>query len=440
MDAESDRTSTDIFMAPIDGGDPLPLTTTTDESESSPRWSPDGRYLAFLSGRDDDNTQVWLLDRRGGEAKKLTAYDTGVSSIAWSPDGQRLAMVMRDIEDDSGNDARDEDDDADGGGRDPIVVTRLQFKRDGSGYLNDLRRHIYVFDLERQQTDQITSGPLDDGAPVWSPDGESIAFTSNRTAEPDATANTDIFIVQARSGQTARQLTTSTGSDGSPSFSPDGSFVTYVAGGAPADIWYATNNVAVVSAAGEPSRLLTDGLDRNLSNPRVTNDGAFITFRLEDHGNVHLARVPVRGGDVERVITGERDIRGFHMGDSGQVVVLETQSHYPPEVSLVDDAALLVSGRSLRNNSRAAPISLAGRRPRRRPPRHPRPVAARSPSRHTILSQGVEGTGPVAPPLDHGQTAELLGGAPHRDAIRPTQHAAVREQPGGGLASTDPAT
>ena len=120
---------------------------------------------------------------------------------------------------------------------------------------------------------QVTSGPYDDGEPVWSPDGQSIVFTSNRTAYPDANDNRDIFLVAAKAGETPRALTTSPGADSAPAFSPDGKWIAYIAGGAPADIWYATQALAVVPAAGGESRLLTRDLDRNIEHPSFTADG-----------------------------------------------------------------------------------------------------------------------------------------------------------------------
>jgi dipeptidyl aminopeptidase/acylaminoacyl peptidase len=336
MDLKKDSADTDIYMSPVDGG-PAVRLTTSEKPETSPRWSPDGRYLGFLSSRDGKKTQVWLLPRTGGEATRLTDFKGGVSSFEWSPDSTRLAIVASDPDpDETGEEAKEE-----AKAPKPIVVTRLQFKRDGQGYLNDLRDHVYVFDIAARQSIQVTKGPYDDGSPVWSPDGRSIAFVSNRTREPDSNENSDIFLVDAQADATPRALTTSPGSDSSPAFTPDGRFVVYEAGGDPADMWYGTNSVAVapVAADGTP-RLLTADLDRNVSNPTPTPDGTAILFVLEDAGNSHLARVPVGGGAVERVVAGERDISRFDVGRSGQVVVLESEFQYPSEVFAVKSGQL----------------------------------------------------------------------------------------------------
>ena len=164
MNSEEDNADTDIYMVSLDGEDTLQLTSGP-KSENSSRWSPDGRYLAFMSGREGDSNQVWLLDRRGGEAKRLTDIKPGVSGFTWSPDGTRLALIIRDEDPDAGEDEGEE------GASEPIVIRRLQFKRDGQGYLDEHRRHIYVFDIEEKKATQITDGPYDDSNPVWSPDG-----------------------------------------------------------------------------------------------------------------------------------------------------------------------------------------------------------------------------------------------------------------------------
>src|SRR3954471_5014931 len=267
LDAKEDSADSDIYMVPFGGGAPLRLTSSP-KPESHPRFSPDGRYLAFLSGREGKKSQVWLLDRRGGEAVKLTDFKASVSDFAWSPDGKRLALVLGDVDPDEPSD------DKAGGDKEgaaktpkPIVIHRLQFLRDGEGFLRDLHQHLYVFDVAAKTGTQITSGLFDDEDPVWSPDGRWIAFSSKRTADPDANDNSDIFVVEAKAGQTPRALTTAPAADREPVFSPDGKWIAYGAGGDAQDIWYAPNPVAVVPVTGGEPRALTASLDRNVARP-----------------------------------------------------------------------------------------------------------------------------------------------------------------------------
>ncbi len=340
LDAKEDTADTDVYMVPFAGGPAVQLTASP-KAENQPRFSPDGRYLAFLSGREGKKAQVWLLDRRGGEAVKLTDYKADVSDLAWSPDGKRLALVVGDVDPDEEDEEKAEGD-KEGPPKTPkpIVIHRLQFKRDGEGYLRELRQHIHVFDVESRKSVQITSGPYDDAEPVWSPDGRFLAFTGNRTQEPDANDNSDVFVVEAKAGQKPRAVTTSPGTDHNPAFSPDGKWIAYLAGGDPKDFWYAPNHVAMVPTVGGDPRPLTRDLDRNVESPRFSPDGRSIYFILEDGGNELLARVSAGGGSIERVVAGERSVQGYVLGPKGETVILESTPWRPSEVSVSEGGTL----------------------------------------------------------------------------------------------------
>jgi dipeptidyl aminopeptidase/acylaminoacyl peptidase len=327
IDLEEDSSSSDIYMVPFEGGEPIAMTRST-ESDSSPRWSPDGRYLGFLSSRGEDKSQIWLLDRRGGEPFQLSSVKGGVNTFSWSPDGKRIVLVSKDPDP---NEDKAEGEDKEKKTKPPVVVTRLQFKRDRIGYLDDRRTHIYVLDVESKEEEPITSGPYDDSSPVWSPDGEQIAFVSNRTEEPDSNDNTDIFVVSSEGGE-PRQLTKNPGTDRSPAWSPDGTTITYVSSIKPELIWYATNHLAVVDVASGREKVLTESLDRNVAGPRFCSEGTTIFFVLEDSGNQHLARIPVAGGDIERIVPGDRTVRGYHLGPDRKTALLISEPHLPFEV------------------------------------------------------------------------------------------------------------
>jgi dipeptidyl aminopeptidase/acylaminoacyl peptidase len=329
LDEKKDASDSDVWMVRVDadGRDAIRLTSS-DKNESTPRWSPDGRYLAFLSARDG-KSQVWLLDRRGGEAVKLTDETQGVNSFVWSPDSTRLALVMTDPDPDAAQE-NDENKDEKKAPK-PIVVRRLQFKRDGEGFLTDRRDHLYVFDIATKKIVQLTKGAFDDASPVWAPDGKSLAFVSNRTPDPDANDNTDVFIVTASGGE-PRAVAGSPSGEGSPAFSPDGRWLAYTVDGNPKDIWYATNNIAVADlrAPNAQPRLLTAGLDRNVYAPRFSGDGARVLFLLEDGGYSHLASISAAGGEP-RLVTSARDVDAYDVR-GGAFVILSSTAHTPPEV------------------------------------------------------------------------------------------------------------
>jgi dipeptidyl aminopeptidase/acylaminoacyl peptidase len=358
LDLKKDKRDTDIYLVPVAGGTAQRLTTSP-KAETTPRWSPDGKYLAFLSGREGKKNQVYLLPRGGGEASKLTDFKGGVSDLAWSPDSKRLALVVSDPDPDAKDDDEAKGDDEDAAKTTkPIVLNRLQFKRDVDGFLRELRDHVHVFDVDKKTGFQVTEGAYDDSDPTWSPDGEAIAFVSNRTPDADANRNTDIFVVAPRPHALPRQITTAPTEASDPSWSPDGSQIAYAEGGDPADMYYAVAHISVVPAAGGASRPLTKHLDLNpgsfTARPLWSADGKLLHFLLEERLNVHLARIPVAGGSVERLVTGDRVVSAFDMSAKGQIVVLESQTDHPEEISLV------APGGTLKRVTRINDEALAG--------------------------------------------------------------------------------
>jgi dipeptidyl aminopeptidase/acylaminoacyl peptidase len=342
---KEEKSESQVWMIPFAGGDPVPMTAK-GSSCSRPRWSPDGKYLAFLAARGESKMQVWLLNRVGGEAQQLTEVRQGVRSYDWSPDGTKLVL---EIQDPSPEDSANEKDEEQGvkparaRTQPPWTIDRLQTKRDYIGYLDHRRVHLYVFGVVAKNLVQITSGDYDDSDAAWSPDGRFLAFVSNRDKEPDATINTEIWLVAADNpdkGKSLVRLTNNPGEDENPAWSPDGKSIAYVTNIAPELFWYATRYLAVVPVKGGEPRIITRKLDRNVSSPKYSPDGASVFFSLEDSGEQRLARIPAAGGNISQVIDGPRALRSYSLAASGVPVALISDPGVPGEIFVAEAGKL----------------------------------------------------------------------------------------------------
>jgi dipeptidyl aminopeptidase/acylaminoacyl peptidase len=347
---KEDKTETRIWMAPTGGGDAI-VMTAEKVSSSHPRWSPDGKFLAFLSKRNEGKNQVWMLNRMGGEAQQLTDAIQDVDDFAWSPDSKQLVLILRDPSPEELEEAKAKDKDKPGSSdkdkeKDakpkkpktppPFVIDRYRFKTDTVGYLDRRRTHLYVFDVAAKAVVQITSGDFDDDEPAWSPDGKLLAFRSNRsTQDPDRTYDTNIWVVAADNtdkGAHLTQVTTNPGADASPAWSPDGKWITYVTQLDPKLLIYATHHIDVSPATGGEAKVLTLAFDRMSRSPHFSPDGQFIYFIADDDGTQNLFRIPATGGEVTRAISGRVVVASYTLAKSGDLAAQITGMDRPGEI------------------------------------------------------------------------------------------------------------
>jgi len=303
-----------IWIIPIEGGEPRAVTTKGSTARN-PVWTPDGKALSFLSDRATEHTQVWALKfGRFGEAEQVTKLKRSANSIKWSPQGDKLLFVFKDkkpkkTDPNTPQDPADKTEKA-------WVIDRLDFKADrADGYITDrLRNHIYIYDIAKEKLIQITSGDYDDSEPSFSPDGKTVAFVSNRSKNPDRNYNTDIWLVSADAtdkGQKLTQLTTHRGPDSSPVWKPDGKWIAYTTA---SDGEYGIAQLALTSAKGGSTKILTKDLDRSVSQIEFSDDGKSIYFIYPDSGCQHLGLVASKGGSIKRLITGPRVVSSFSLG------------------------------------------------------------------------------------------------------------------------------
>lgn len=349
-DLVKDRHDTDIYLVGWDGVKTVRLTRTT-ENEHDPRWSPDGRTIAFLASpvpkkdkEDEDNPErVWRIGPDGGKPEVLTSFKGSVTDLVWSPDGKQLALVVEDPQPDVGKQkpktAR------------PIVIDRFWFKNDDSGYLTNRHSHLYLFDLKTRTSRRLVPGNFDELLPAFAPDGKRIAFVSKRRADPDRDDNWDLYTIATAASSRPVQLTTFPGPDDSPewesrpTWSPDGKSLAYLQGGPLKLVGYAVHKLAVIPATGGEPRILTESLDRNVTVPTWSKDGSKIFFLLEDDRTMQLASVPATGGEILRLSTGRREIQGF--SQAGERIALASATLQAPA-----EIFALESGGALRPLSR----------------------------------------------------------------------------------------
>ena len=326
-DSARDRRNSDIWMVSWDGKETVQLTNST-ESESSPRWSPDGKYISFVASRNGASSQVWLLDRRGGEGVKLTDLKGDLNSYSWSPDSKKLVVVMKDpLDTGKGKTPK------------PYVINKYKFKQDISGYQYDTRKtHLYLFDVAAKKLDSLTTGMYNEADPQWSPDGSKIAFVSNRTEDPDKNQNTDIWIVEAKSGAEPKLLTSWTGSDGNPQWSPDGKWIAYIRSTSDAVYsMYDQGVLCVINSNGGEPKLLSLSLDRPVNGPKWASDGKNIMALVADDRQRYIVSFNPTSGAVKKIEGGDNSFTMVEANPRGGWLTSMSSPQLPAELYVVED-------------------------------------------------------------------------------------------------------
>jgi dipeptidyl aminopeptidase/acylaminoacyl peptidase len=317
-DKASDESRSALWLVDWAGKENVQLTH--GESVSVPRFSPDGRYVSFLSAQPaGSTTQLWTLDRHGGKPRRLSHVTGEITGYEWSPDGRHVVLVMHAAED--------------GKAPKPLVIDAVHFKEDKEGYLTaESRPHLFLLDVESGACQALTADPRRaDLLPAFSGDGRQIAYVSHAADTARNSAVDEIYLVAAAAGSKPRRLLSTWAPNHQRlQWSPDGTLLAFLQGDELKYNAYIMDALAVADVKSGTVRALTGGLDRAVVSPSFSVDGRTIEFAVEDDGTQYPAQVSLATGAIERLggpmVVSELATAGTH------TAVLVSSDRSPVEV------------------------------------------------------------------------------------------------------------
>lgn len=284
-----------IWVAPADGGEATRFTAETAHT-GSPAWSPDGRWLAFVSEREGEATgkdskeqkklgkgkpQIWLMPTDGGEARQITFMEHGASSPVWSPDSKRILYNAQ---------VGPTDEETEEGKTLPKarVIDRLWYRLDGVGFIYERRSHLFLLAIDGGAPQQLTDGDWDDGSPAWSPDGTRIVFASNHAEDRWRLPGADLYVLPINDGKAGelRCLTDGTLDSNAPSWSPDGKTIAFLA----STKLHSAGQVSLYSIAAGADHAAATCLSQDF-------EGTCMDWTNSDIGDEHLMPAPAWSSD-----------------------------------------------------------------------------------------------------------------------------------------------
>jgi dipeptidyl aminopeptidase/acylaminoacyl peptidase len=348
VDLKANTKTPHLWIVPLGGGEARQLTSAK-EGEDRPRWSPDGKRIAFISSRDGSG-QVWIADFDDasgvlvGDARKVTSISTEADGEIWSPDGKNLAFlsaVYPDCPDDPCNKQRNDERAAS-----KVKATAFSrlFYRHWNAYTGNKRSHLFVVAAEGGAARDLTPGdhdvpPFSLGGPdmyTFSTDGQEIAFTSNISEVEATSTNNDLFLVPV-SGGTPKKITTNPASDSTPRYSPDGKSIAYLAQVRPG---YESDRFRLMlydRKSGEHKNL-TENFDRWVGGFVWSPDSSKIYFTASDAGEQPVYEIAAGGGAPREVVRGTDD--DLAITADGKMLVFSRMSiSFPNEIYKFDLAA-----------------------------------------------------------------------------------------------------
>jgi dipeptidyl aminopeptidase/acylaminoacyl peptidase len=293
FDIMADRARRSIWLVDTDTGAQTPLTT--NGGSYSPRWSPDGKRLAYVAAGEGGHSQLFVRWMQTEQAARITDLTEAPRDLEWSPDGRFIAFTMLTPDDQAhlgSPPARPEG----ANWAEPLtVITDVKYRADGAGYLKPGYSHVFVVSAEGGFPRQLTFGAYDEDGPLsWTPDGRSVLFSGIRTEgwQRDP-SNTEVYQVSVSDAVTTA-LTHRAGPDGAPQVSPDGKKIAYL-GYDDKLLGYQNVHLYIMDRDGQHSHSITDSLDRTIDVARWAADSRSLYVKYTDKANVRVARITLDG-------------------------------------------------------------------------------------------------------------------------------------------------
>ncbi len=327
-DAIEDRMRSELWIMDRDGGRQRLLVRG-----SAAEWSPDGTRLCYLAEGEPKGTQLFVLWITTREVTPVTHCHEAPGNPRWSPDGRTIAFTMQVPEKDGFPIAMPKPPKGSKWAEEPKVITRLAYRRDQQGYRPAGWRHLFVVDATGGTPRQVTAGEFDHGPGRWTADGKELVFAGLRTADADwQVEESEIYAVDVASGA-VRQLTDQRGPDGSPVPSPDGRHIAFTSRAADRDT-YSIAPLWVMAQDGGNRRCLTPDLDRQPQDLAWTADGKALLFTIEDQGAIVLHRCGL-DGTLDRLTGPTEQFRFGDVAADGTVVGTLTTPTAPPDITVL---------------------------------------------------------------------------------------------------------
>jgi dipeptidyl aminopeptidase/acylaminoacyl peptidase len=347
MDIMSDRRRSSLWVVDVRTGEQRPLTDGASDTRS-PRWSPDGGRLLYVSS-GDGGSQIHVRWMDSGQSTPISRLTESPSDLAWSPDGKSIAFSM--LVPAATQPMVTMPDKPEGAhwADPPRVIDRLVYRVDGAGYLPEGYNHLFVLPAEGGTPRQVTSGDFDHGStPVWTPDGKALLFSANRHEDADyRPLDSEIYEVDLQSGA-IRALTDRRGPDESPRLSPDGRSIAYL-GFDDRYQGYQVTHLYLMSRDGSEPHDLTPSLDRDVESPQWGADGRGLYFLYDDRGNTKVGYVSREGaidtlaGDVGGLDLGRPYSGGqLSVAPNGSFAFTQTRPDHPADLAVGSRASGVV--------------------------------------------------------------------------------------------------